>query len=116
MHSAGLAAWIIEKFRTWSDCHGDLDRSYTKDELLTNICIYWFASNSCTRLLHVRSIPACTVHNVVRQNAAGTAGAQELTGIFAANGKSVSIAESIMNLLGKALNKVNILYKHHIIE
>ena len=37
----GLAAWIIEKFRSWSDCDGDIERSYTKDELLTNIMIYW---------------------------------------------------------------------------
>lgn len=38
---AGLAAWMIEKFRAWSDCDGDLEKSYTKDELLTNITIYW---------------------------------------------------------------------------
>ncbi|MBD2756656.1 epoxide hydrolase family protein [Spirosoma validum] len=37
----GLAAWIIEKFRTWSDCNGDLESVYTKDELLTNIMLYW---------------------------------------------------------------------------
>jgi pimeloyl-ACP methyl ester carboxylesterase len=37
----GLAAWIVEKFRTWSDCAGDLERSFTKDELLTNIMLYW---------------------------------------------------------------------------
>lgn len=37
----GLAGWIIEKFRSWSDCDGDVERSYTKDELLTNIMIYW---------------------------------------------------------------------------
>lgn len=42
---AGLAAWIIEKFRTWSDCNGDLDSIYSKDELLTNICIYWFSGS-----------------------------------------------------------------------
>ena len=39
---AGLAAWIVEKFRTWSDCGGDVETVYTKDELLTNIGIYWF--------------------------------------------------------------------------
>ena len=33
----GLAAWIVEKFRTWSDCGGDVERRFTKDELLTNI-------------------------------------------------------------------------------
>jgi microsomal epoxide hydrolase len=38
---AGLAAWIVEKFRTWSDCDGDVERSFTRDELLTNIMIYW---------------------------------------------------------------------------
>lgn len=38
---AGLAAWIVEKFRTWSDCDGDVERRFTKDELLTNITIYW---------------------------------------------------------------------------
>ncbi len=38
---AGLAAWIVEKYRTWSDCHGDIESSYTKDELLTTVTIYW---------------------------------------------------------------------------
>jgi microsomal epoxide hydrolase len=37
----GLAAWIIEKIRTWSDCKGDLESVYTKDELLGNIMQYW---------------------------------------------------------------------------
>ncbi len=38
---AGLAAWIVEKFRTWSDCGGNPENVFTKDELLTNIMIYW---------------------------------------------------------------------------
>ncbi|MCH8190499.1 MAG: epoxide hydrolase [Chloroflexi bacterium] len=38
---AGLCAWIVEKFRRWSDCDGDVERSFTKDELLTNVMIYW---------------------------------------------------------------------------
>jgi microsomal epoxide hydrolase len=37
----GLAAWIVEKFRAWSDCDGDVERRFSKDELLTNIMIYW---------------------------------------------------------------------------
>jgi pimeloyl-ACP methyl ester carboxylesterase len=37
----GLAAWIVEKFRTWSDCGGDVERRFTKDELLTNVMVYW---------------------------------------------------------------------------
>lgn len=38
---AGLAAWIIEKFRTWSDCGGDVESVFTKDQLLTNLMFYW---------------------------------------------------------------------------
>ena len=37
----GLAAWIVEKFRAWSDCDGEVEKSYTRDELLTNVMIYW---------------------------------------------------------------------------
>ncbi|BBA98955.1 putative epoxide hydrolase [Actinacidiphila reveromycinica] len=38
---AGLAAWIVEKLRAWSDCDGDVERVYTKDEILTNVTLYW---------------------------------------------------------------------------
>ena len=38
---AGLAAWIVEKLRAWSDCDGDVERSFTKDEILTNVTLYW---------------------------------------------------------------------------
>jgi len=49
---AGLAAWIVEKFRTWSDCGGEIERRFSKDELLTNIMLYWVpeAANSSCRL------------------------------------------------------------------
>jgi pimeloyl-ACP methyl ester carboxylesterase len=38
---AGLAAWIVDKFHAWSDCGGDIETKFTKDELLTNITLYW---------------------------------------------------------------------------
>ena len=38
---AGLAAWIVEKFRAWSDCNGDVESRFSKDDLLTNLMIYW---------------------------------------------------------------------------
>ncbi len=41
---AGLAAWIVEKLRAWSDCDGDIESVFTKDEILTNVSIYWFTS------------------------------------------------------------------------
>jgi pimeloyl-ACP methyl ester carboxylesterase len=37
----GLAAWIAEKFRTWTDCGGELERRVSKDTLLTNVMLYW---------------------------------------------------------------------------
>jgi pimeloyl-ACP methyl ester carboxylesterase len=51
---AGLAAWIVEKFRTWSDCTGDIERRFSKDQLLTNVMIYWVSEsiNSATRLYY----------------------------------------------------------------
>ena len=39
---AGLAAWIGEKFRAWSDCGGDPDTVFSRDEMLANISLYWF--------------------------------------------------------------------------
>jgi microsomal epoxide hydrolase len=42
---AGLAAWVLEKFRTWSDCGGNLESAFSKDTLLTNLMFYW-APNS----------------------------------------------------------------------
>ena len=51
---AGLAAWIVEKFRTWSDCGGDVEKRFTKDEILTNVMIYWVTNSitSSTRLYY----------------------------------------------------------------
>jgi len=36
---AGLAAWIVEKLRAWSD--GGLEQRFTRDEILTNVTLYW---------------------------------------------------------------------------
>jgi len=38
----GLAAWIVEKFRSWTDCSGVIENAVTRDELLTNVSLYWF--------------------------------------------------------------------------
>ncbi|QBD78950.1 epoxide hydrolase [Ktedonosporobacter rubrisoli] len=51
---AGLAAWIVEKFRAWSDCAGDIEKRFGKDDLLTNLTIYWATQtiNSSMRLYY----------------------------------------------------------------
>jgi len=38
----GLCAWIIEKFNAWSDHRGHIENSFSKDELLANVSLYWF--------------------------------------------------------------------------
>ena len=51
---AGLAAWIVEKYRTWSDCGGNVEAKFTKDELLTIFTIYWVTQtiSSSTRMYY----------------------------------------------------------------
>jgi pimeloyl-ACP methyl ester carboxylesterase len=38
---AGLAAWMVERRRNWSDCQGNVERRFTKDQLLTSVSLYW---------------------------------------------------------------------------
>jgi pimeloyl-ACP methyl ester carboxylesterase len=38
---AGLCSWIVEKRRTWSDCDGNVERRFTKDDLCTTMTLYW---------------------------------------------------------------------------
>jgi microsomal epoxide hydrolase len=40
----GLAAWLVEKYRAWTDCDGDPRNALTMDEMLGNICLYWFTN------------------------------------------------------------------------
>jgi pimeloyl-ACP methyl ester carboxylesterase len=53
----GLCAWILEKFYGWSDCHGDIESVFSKDELLSNISLYWFTEtiHSSIRLYNENS-------------------------------------------------------------
>jgi pimeloyl-ACP methyl ester carboxylesterase len=59
---AGLCAWIIDKFWAWSDHGGKLDNSFTRDELLANVMIYWVTETmpSSTRIYFESS------HNLAR--------------------------------------------------
>ena len=68
---AGLLAWIIEKFRTWSDCDGHPENAFTRDQLLTNVMTYWVTQ---------------TITSSVRlywenQHATAAEGAPELVGV-----------------------------------
>jgi pimeloyl-ACP methyl ester carboxylesterase len=57
---AALAAWIVEKFRDWADCDGDVERRFTKDELLSNVTLYWMTEtihSSCRLYFEGRKAP-----------------------------------------------------------
>lgn len=41
---AGLAAWIVDLFRAFSDCGGNIESRFTRDQILTNLTIYWVTS------------------------------------------------------------------------
>ena len=51
------AAWLLDKYRSYSDCEGDVERSFTKDELLAQITTYWVTGTiaSASRLYYERA-------------------------------------------------------------
>lgn len=55
---AGLAAWLVEKYRAWSDCGGDVEQVFTRDELLTQVMLYWVSGSiaSSMRLYRERAL------------------------------------------------------------
>lgn len=56
----GLAAWLIDKYRDWSDCDGNVERRFSRDELLTHVSLYWFTetiASSCRMYLEMRRAP-----------------------------------------------------------
>jgi len=53
----GLAGWIIEKFYYWADCKGNVENVFSKDELLSQVTLYWLTEtiHSSIRLYHENS-------------------------------------------------------------
>jgi pimeloyl-ACP methyl ester carboxylesterase len=47
---AGLAAWIVEKWRSWSDSDGDVERALPRDALLSLLTIYWVTGSIATSM------------------------------------------------------------------
>jgi pimeloyl-ACP methyl ester carboxylesterase len=60
---AGLLAWIVEKFRAWSDCGGHPEHCFTRDQLITNVMLYWATQTSAS---------AARLYWETRRSAAGT--------------------------------------------
>jgi pimeloyl-ACP methyl ester carboxylesterase len=58
---AGIAAWLLDKFRMISDCDGNLTSVYTLDALLTNVSVYWFSQTIGSSIRLYREAQGCPV-------------------------------------------------------
>jgi pimeloyl-ACP methyl ester carboxylesterase len=47
---AGLCSWIVEKRRNWSDCGGDVEKRFSRDDLLTTMTLYWVTESFPTSI------------------------------------------------------------------
>jgi epoxide hydrolase len=45
---AGLCAWIVEKFRAWTDCDGHPENALTRDEMLDDVMLYWLPGTAAS--------------------------------------------------------------------
>ena len=71
---AGVAAWVVEKLRAWSDCKGDVERKFTKDQILTLVSIYWHTRTIGTAIAHLlfdRQVEDASERETVGHAAAG---------------------------------------------
>jgi len=64
---AGLAAWIVEKMRAWSDCGGDVESVFSKDDLLTNVTVYWMTATIGSSMRMYRANAAIPVEQYARR-------------------------------------------------
>ncbi|WP_440765547.1 epoxide hydrolase family protein [Natronorubrum sp. DTA7] len=62
----GLAGWLTEKFRAWSDCDGDLESSFDRDRLLDNLSVYWLTGTigSSMRVYYETDVASATPDSV----------------------------------------------------
>lgn len=80
---AGLAAWLVEKFYEWSDCGGDVETRFSKDELLTNAMIYWTTGTAGTSFLPYRDVAKAGAARWTKEAARGWIGSDKTPTAFA---------------------------------
>jgi len=80
---AGMAAWLVEKFQCWSDCDGNIESRFTKDELLTNLMFYWASNAIGTSFLPYYGITNASVVQWIKEKAKEWVGASHVPAAFA---------------------------------
>ncbi|KQO65032.1 epoxide hydrolase family protein [Curtobacterium sp. Leaf261] len=63
----GLLAWIVEKLRAWSDCDGDVEQAFTRDQILTNVSIYWLTGTIASAMRMYRANAAIAPEQLARR-------------------------------------------------
>jgi pimeloyl-ACP methyl ester carboxylesterase len=87
---AGLASWIVEKFRAWSDCNGDLESRFTKDELLTQVMIYWVTQSIGTSFLPYYDYANASALTWMQEGVKNWIGSSKVPAAFALFPKDIS--------------------------
>jgi pimeloyl-ACP methyl ester carboxylesterase len=87
---AGLAAWIVEKFRAWSDCGGNVETRFTKDELLTQIMIYWTTESIGTSFLPYYDYANAGAMKWIQEGVKNWIGSSKVPAAFAIFPKDIS--------------------------
>ena len=87
---AGLAAWLAEKYREWSDCGGDLERRFPKDDLLTQVMIYWVTGTIGTSFQPYRDVMDAGALRWIEEAARKWLGSSDTPAAFAIFPKDIS--------------------------
>ncbi len=87
---AGLAAWIVEKFQEWSDCGDDPEKRFSKDELLTNVMIYWVTGTIGTSFQPYRDVMGASGARWIKEVAKQWLGSSRTPAAFAHFPKDLS--------------------------
>lgn len=86
----GLAGWIVEKFLRWSDCDGDIERCFTKDELLTNVMLYWVTETINSSFRPYYDVSRASVRTWIGQKVKQWIGSSDVPAAFAMFPKDLS--------------------------
>jgi microsomal epoxide hydrolase len=87
---AGLAAWIIEKWRRWSDCHGEVESRFTKDELISNVMLYWVTETITSSFGPYADVARAGAGTWIREKLKSLTGSSETPAAFAMFPKDLS--------------------------
>ncbi|MDP4151329.1 MAG: epoxide hydrolase [Bacteroidota bacterium] len=79
----GLAAWFVEKFQAWNDCAGNLDECFGRDELITNIMLYWLSESISTSFLPYYDMLNAGATTWIAEKFKEWAGSKEVPAAFA---------------------------------